>query len=275
MKEPYIEGPASHDGPESCAAAREDDGEALTGAHTGAVLSRETRHSRVPTPLSEAEGHTIGRDSARPRTTLRGRRPAARAKTPCARTGRSPVARRDGDRRDAPGRPRPYAGDARQGKSDGPVVPTKPPNNAGPGRGGGGGKGLAKGNTTEQNASRTQSRTGVPSALERVRRAAATREGDAVHRAPPPRHRRATPFGIPGTQAGRGAGSGWRDVGAVRRAAGGQPPGPARTIAPRSVSGEAVAASVHPEDRTGGNGRSASPRWRTSWSNARSSRCSM
>src|ERR1700730_2085444 len=58
MKEPYIEGPATHDDPESCAVARESSGEALTGARMGTVLSRETRHSGVPTPLSEAEGHT-------------------------------------------------------------------------------------------------------------------------------------------------------------------------------------------------------------------------
>ena len=58
MKEPHIEGPATHDDPESCATAREGGGEALTGARTGAVLSREIRHSGAPTPLSEAEGHT-------------------------------------------------------------------------------------------------------------------------------------------------------------------------------------------------------------------------
>jgi hypothetical protein len=57
MKEPHIEGPATHDDPESCAVAREGGGEALTGARTGAVLSREIRHSGAPTPLSEAEGH--------------------------------------------------------------------------------------------------------------------------------------------------------------------------------------------------------------------------
>jgi RNA-directed DNA polymerase len=61
------------------------------------------------------------------------------------------------------------------GKSDGSEVPTKRPNNA---------KGLAaeavegrdptKGNTCEQNASRTQSRVDASSALERVRRAAKT-----------------------------------------------------------------------------------------------------
>lgn len=30
MKEPHIEGPATHDGPESCATTREGGGEALT-----------------------------------------------------------------------------------------------------------------------------------------------------------------------------------------------------------------------------------------------------
>ena len=57
MKEPHIEGLAAHDDPESCAGAREGAGEAMTGARTGAVLSREIRLSGAPTPLSEAEGH--------------------------------------------------------------------------------------------------------------------------------------------------------------------------------------------------------------------------
>ena len=35
MKELYVEGLASHDGPESCAGVREGAGEALTGAHAG------------------------------------------------------------------------------------------------------------------------------------------------------------------------------------------------------------------------------------------------
>jgi hypothetical protein len=41
MKESYSEGLASHTGPESCAGAREGTGEALTGVHTGQVLSSE------------------------------------------------------------------------------------------------------------------------------------------------------------------------------------------------------------------------------------------
>ena len=59
------------------------------------------------------------------------------------------------------------------GKSDKPVVPAKSPNNAGqPVAEGMEGRGLAKGNPRQQNAPRTQSREGAPSALERVRQVA-------------------------------------------------------------------------------------------------------
>ena len=60
------------------------------------------------------------------------------------------------------------------GKSDRSVVPTKLPNKAGrPAAEVAEGRGLAKGNTDGQNASRTQSRTGARSALDRVCEAAA------------------------------------------------------------------------------------------------------
>src|SRR5258708_34175023 len=63
------------------------------------------------------------------------------------------------------------------GKSDRPIVPAKSPNNAGqPAAEEMEGRGLAKGNLRQQNASRTPSRKGAPSALERVRQAA-TRDG--------------------------------------------------------------------------------------------------
>jgi RNA-directed DNA polymerase len=59
------------------------------------------------------------------------------------------------------------------GKSDSPVVPEKSPNKVGqPVAEGTEGRGLAKGNLPQQNASRTPSRTDAPSALERVRQAA-------------------------------------------------------------------------------------------------------
>ena len=41
MKEPHIEGVATHDDPESCVGTREGAGEVLTGVRTGTVLSRE------------------------------------------------------------------------------------------------------------------------------------------------------------------------------------------------------------------------------------------
>ena len=59
------------------------------------------------------------------------------------------------------------------GKSDRPEVPGKSPNKAGqPAAEGMEGRGLAKGNQPQQNASRTPSREDAPSALERVRQAA-------------------------------------------------------------------------------------------------------
>jgi RNA-directed DNA polymerase len=61
-----------------------------------------------------------------------------------------------------------------QGKSDRLMVPEKPPNKDGPTTSAEAveGRGLAKGNTDEQNAPRTQRRTIAPSALDRVREAA-------------------------------------------------------------------------------------------------------
>jgi RNA-directed DNA polymerase len=60
------------------------------------------------------------------------------------------------------------------GKSGRPVIPEKSPNKAGqPVAEGMEGSDLAKGNLPQQNASRTPNRKDAPSALERVRQAAA------------------------------------------------------------------------------------------------------
>jgi hypothetical protein len=60
-----------------------------------------------------------------------------------------------------------------RGKSDGSLVPGKPPNKAGQSAAEAvEGRGPTKGNPRQRNALRTQSRAGAPSALERVRRAA-------------------------------------------------------------------------------------------------------
>lgn len=65
MRVPRVEDIAHHNGPESCAHAREGLGEALTGGGTGRVLSREIlTHFGAPTSWDEAEGNTARRDFA-------------------------------------------------------------------------------------------------------------------------------------------------------------------------------------------------------------------
>ncbi len=89
MKEPYVEGVATHDDPESCVVVRKGGGEALTGVRAGEVLSREIIGFGVPTLLMQSEGHTAGGASASTLGTPRGRRPSACAEPPCTGTGRS------------------------------------------------------------------------------------------------------------------------------------------------------------------------------------------
>ena len=174
MKEPHIEGPATHDDPESCATAREGGGEALTGARTGAVLSREIRHSGAPTPLSEAEGH-IGQERQRELLTSPARSETRRTCGNFLRENRespaSPVA--DGAMGRAGKAQRRTPATHEVGQSDRSAVPTKATNKASttaaePAEG----RDLAKGNTGGQNAPRTQSRTRAPNALDRVRQVA-------------------------------------------------------------------------------------------------------
>jgi len=89
MKEPHIEGLATHDGPESCAAAREGAGEVFDRGTRGRGIEPRNQSFRTPTLLSEAEGNTGHIAIARCGPVLRGRRPTARAEPLCARTGRS------------------------------------------------------------------------------------------------------------------------------------------------------------------------------------------
>jgi len=105
MKESYVEGLATHDDPESCVGARKGDGEALTGESAGRVLSREIKHTRGPTLLSEAEGHMARGALASSELPLRGRRPLACGDAPCARTGRSTTRPWEMATRAASGRP--------------------------------------------------------------------------------------------------------------------------------------------------------------------------
>ena len=161
MKEPYIEGLAPHGGPESCVSVRKGIGEALTGARTGRVSSPENaKHPGAPTRFETAEGNTRSDERACPSAAPRGRRPLACAETPSARTGRSterPPRWRGGPRREGQGRNPSMHG---PWKSDRPVVPAKPPNNAGrPAAEEVEERGLATGNTSTRITYRTQCRS--------------------------------------------------------------------------------------------------------------------
>ena len=61
MKESYVEGLATHDGPESCVIAREGEGEALTGVRAGRVLSRERNSLRGADAVEEGGRQHPGR----------------------------------------------------------------------------------------------------------------------------------------------------------------------------------------------------------------------
>jgi RNA-directed DNA polymerase len=60
MKVLYIEGVATHSGPESCVAGREGGGEALTGESAGRAIE-PIMAIEVPTPSSWSEGNITGR----------------------------------------------------------------------------------------------------------------------------------------------------------------------------------------------------------------------
>ena len=80
----HDEGVANRIDPESCAVAREDHGEALTGERTGQPLSRESTLFLGADVVPLTEGKTDGRDIASAHTARRGRRPW-HVRTLCAR----------------------------------------------------------------------------------------------------------------------------------------------------------------------------------------------
>ena len=175
MKESHRKDLASHPDPESCVGGRKAAGEALTGAHAGQPSSCEITQSGVPTLLSEAEGNTgaahmassvsgpAQSETLRMRgNSLHGNReipPAPVADGPAGRPGKA-VGRTPGM----------HAG----GKSDGCVVPEKPPNKAGlpPAAEVVEGRRPTEGNTESTAASRTLSRLDASIARLRVREAA-------------------------------------------------------------------------------------------------------
>jgi len=175
MKESHGKDLASHPDPESCVDVGNGAGEALTGAHAGQPSSCEIRSSGVPTPLSEAEGSTrtndngeLARDPAQSETLcMRGNSSPGNQEVPRTPAGDGPAGRSE----KAKGR---TADMNVRGKSDGRVVPGKPPNKAGtlPAAEVVEGRRSTVGNTPPEAASRTQSRYRAIAARMRVREVA-------------------------------------------------------------------------------------------------------
>jgi RNA-directed DNA polymerase len=173
MQESHRKDLASHPDPESCGGDRKIVGEALTGAHAGQPLSCEIRQSGVPTPFPEAEGNTsdgvIGKPSVDPAQsqTLRMRGNSLHGSREIPQV---PAA--DG----ASGRPEKVddraSGMHACGKSDDSIVPAKRANKDTTSAESVERRGSTEGNTAQTATPRTQSRTGVSSALGRVRQVA-------------------------------------------------------------------------------------------------------
>jgi hypothetical protein len=60
MKTLYVEGLATHDGPESCVDVRKGGGEALTGVRAGRAIEPRKSEIGVPTLSIQAEGNIAG-----------------------------------------------------------------------------------------------------------------------------------------------------------------------------------------------------------------------
>src|SRR5262249_7592038 len=164
MKESYGEGPASYPDPESCGSGRKASTEALTGAHAGQPSSCEIRSSGVPTLLCEAEGHTGTGATGKPATD------PAQSETLGMR-GHSSHGNREIPSLPGTGgvRGRPEKATSRTsgahggGKSDGRIVPQKPPNNGTRPAEAVEGRRPTEGNSLPQATGRTQSRVTVSS----------------------------------------------------------------------------------------------------------------
>ncbi len=57
MQELYVEGPATHDGPESCVVARKGGGEALTGVRAGRAIEPRNQGDRGAQAVIYVEGN--------------------------------------------------------------------------------------------------------------------------------------------------------------------------------------------------------------------------
>ena len=100
----HSEGKANHTGPESCAALREERGEALTGGGAGQPLSLEKHKSGEPTRLSSWKAAWAEERNANALPVPAWSENLARTQAPYAGTGRSrgepQAARPTGSRRE-------------------------------------------------------------------------------------------------------------------------------------------------------------------------------
>ena len=175
MKDSYAEGPASHTGPESCVGRREGAGEALTGVHVDQPLSSEINTIGTLTTLRRTEsniGHDAIREScpgpAESKTlSMRGNSLHGNREIPSVPTADGAVGR--------PEKVNSRTSDMYAvGKSDGLILPEKPPNKDGlePSAEAMEGRGPTEGNTSQTAVARTQSRTATSIGLRGVREVA-------------------------------------------------------------------------------------------------------
>jgi RNA-directed DNA polymerase len=171
MKESYTEGPASHGDPESCASARNDAGEALTGVHMGGVLSRENRCKQGADGVllsgrqraCARKGESTSNPARSETSSTYGNSMRENREILCfpSNGGSEGRAGKVLDRTPAMHEP---------GKSDNSIVPTKLPNKAGqPAAEMVEERGLIKENAGQQNMRRTQGRKNMSRALNRMR----------------------------------------------------------------------------------------------------------
>ena len=139
MKEPHGKGIANHSNPESCASLGNMAGEALTRAHAGQPLSSEITSIGVPTLSPEGEGHTAG-------SVIRELSTDAAESETLSMHGNSMHGNRETLETPTPGTARRVVGGGGRSEkafchttgmhvsreSDGPIVPKKRANKAGP-----------------------------------------------------------------------------------------------------------------------------------------------
>jgi group II intron reverse transcriptase/maturase len=181
MQESYKKDVADHLGPESCIRRREVSDEALTGVRPDPVLSCEIKDTGVPTPLTEAEGPIGDDDQGEPSpdpAQSKTRRMSEHSMRENRETPKTSVSDGEADRPEKVTRR--TSGMHVSGESDGRIVPTNPPNNAGLPTAAEAGEGRrpTKGNAERPTTDRTQGRPPVSSGLLRVREAA-RRDGRA------------------------------------------------------------------------------------------------